>query len=200
MTSRLLRELETHRAEFARLLDGLPAEVVHAAPEPGVWSLAQVAEHFALIDAGLRLGGPKMPAAGWATSRARAAALRAVFALPVRIPAPPGAEGVMPSANPRWPEVRERWAATRAGWRGAEARCAGRVAFAHPLLGPFLLRDALAFLLAHHRHHDAQVCRTLSAVTDGRDVRGTGFGVRTARSRQGYPVPRTLYPSPGGAV
>ena len=160
----LLRDLEAHREALTRLLDGLPLDVVHATPAPGAWSLAQLAEHLALIDAGLRLGGPKMPAAGRATSPARAAALRAVFALPLRIPAPPGAHAVMPSASPSWPEVRARWAATRAGWRGAPARCAGRVAYDHPLLGPFQLRDALAFLRAHHRHHDGQVRRTLARV------------------------------------
>ena len=198
MTDRLLRELETHRAGFTRLLDGLPSDIVHATPSAGAWSLAQIAEHLALIDAGLRLGGPKMPAAGWATSRARAAALRAVFALPVRIPAPPGAEGVMPSANPRWPEVRERWAATRAGWRGAEVRCAGRVAYAHPLLGPSLLRDALAFLLAHHRHHDAQVRRTLERVMgDERRVMSPARDIGAYRPGAGRPAPYRL-PSPLG--
>ena len=169
-TDALLRDLEAHREAFTRVLDGLPLAVVHSRPAPGAWSLVQLAEHLALIDAGLRLGGSRLSGAGRATSPARAAALRAVFALPLRLPAPPGAEGVMPSAAPSWPEVRARWATTRAGWRGAPARCAGRVAYDHPLLGPFRLRDALAFLLAHH---DAQVRRTLERVM-GDEKRATG--------------------------
>ena len=186
-TDALLRDLEAHREALTRLLDGLPADAVHARPSPGAWSLAQVAEHLALIDAGLRLGGPKLSAAGRATSPARAAALRAVFALPIRIPAPPGAEAVMPSESPSWPEVRARWAATRAGWRGAPARSAGRVAYDHPLLGPFRLRDALAFLRAHHRHHDAQVRRTLERVM-GDEKRVTG-GTQTRDASR--PAPGT---------
>ena len=159
----LLRALDAHRAALADRLDGLPEAVVHAAPAPGAWSLAQLAEHLLLIDSGLTFDGPPASPAARATSRLRSAGIQAVLALPLRIEGPPSARYVMPSAAPRWPEVRERWAALRAGWQrpsgGARA-----VAFRHPIAGPFLLDDALAFLLAHHRHHDAQVRRTLAAV------------------------------------
>ena len=161
--ARLFDALDAHRAAFTAHLDALPASVVHEKPAPGAWSLAQLAEHLVRIDAGLRLDGPAASATARVTSGLRSRALAGVLALPLRIPAPPSAAGVMPSADPRWPDVRERWAALRAGWRRA-APADGAVAFQHPIAGPFLAEDALAFLLAHHRHHDAQIRRTLRAV------------------------------------
>ena len=159
----LLDRLDAHRSRVAGLLDGLPAEVVHRRPAPGAWSLAQLAEHFVLIDAGLAPDGPPAPPWARATSAVRCGAIRSVLALPLRIVGPPSAQYVMPSDDPRWPDVRARWAALRAGWRRASP-VRGAVAFGHPIAGPFLWNDALAFLLAHHRHHDAQVRRTLRAL------------------------------------
>lgn len=169
-------DLDRHRAAFTALLDGLDAAAVHAAPGPGAWSLAQLAEHLVLIDAGLVPTGPPAPALVRATSGARAAALCAVLALPVRIPAPPAARGVMPSAAPSWPEVRRAWAAVRAGWPGADGGHGAyrHVAYRHPLFGPFVLADALRFLRAHHRHHDAQVRRTLRRLGVGGAVAAAG--------------------------
>lgn len=149
----------------AARLDALPPEAVHAAPAPGAWSLAQLAEHLLRIDRGLRLDGPGAGHLGTARSRLGAGVLAVVLGLPVRIPAPPSARHVMPSGAPAWPEVREAWAALRAGWRATVPEAdAAAVAYRHPLAGPLRLDDALAFLLAHHRHHDAQVRRTLRAV------------------------------------
>ena len=71
----------------------------------------------------------------------------------------------MPSSSPNYEAVRDAWTQRRTDWRrqlvGADP---GAIAFRHPLFGPFVLRDALPFLLAHHRHHDAQVKRTLVAL------------------------------------
>ncbi|WP_412061053.1 DinB family protein [Rubrivirga sp. IMCC45206] len=161
--ARLLAGLDAHRAAFSARLDGLPDAVVHTRPAPGAWSLAQLAEHLLLIDGGLTPDGPPAGPLARATSGVRSAGIRAVLSLPARIPAPPSAQAVMPSPAPRWPDVRRRWAALRAGWREWGPR-AGTVAFRHPLAGPFLPDDALAFLLAHHRHHDAQVRRTLAGL------------------------------------
>ena len=162
---RLLHALDAHRAELTARLDALPEASVHAAPAPGAWSLAQLAEHLLLIDSGLRFDGARPSAPVRVTSRLRSTGIQAILALPLRIVGPPSAQYVMPSAAPRWPEVRERWAALRAGWMAEiEAADPKAIAFLHPIAGPFLLDDALAFLLAHHRHHDAQVRRTLAGV------------------------------------
>lgn len=158
-----LAPLDAHRARVTALLDALPPAVVHQRPAPDAWSLAQLAEHFVLIDGGLRFDGPPASALARATSGVRSRAIRSVLALPLRIKGPPSAQYVMPTAAPRWPEVRERWAALRAGWRRARP-APGAVGFDHPIAGPFLFDDALAFLLAHHRHHDAQIRRTLKAL------------------------------------
>jgi len=165
-TLRLLDALDAHRAAVTARLDALPEAVVHTAPAPGTWSLAQLAEHLVLIDGGLRADGPPASALARATSGARSGGIRGVLALPLRIKGPASARYVMPSAAPRWPEVRERWRALRSGWRAASPR-PDAVAFDHPIAGPFLYEDALAFLLGHHRHHDAQLRRTLAALGAG---------------------------------
>lgn len=160
---RLLDLLDAHRAAFSARLDALPSAAVHAQPSPGVWSLAQLAEHLLLIDGGLLADGPPISSASRATSWVRSRGIQSILALPLRIEGPPSAVYVMPSASPQWPDVRERWAGRRSDWGSWSAR-PGTVAFAHPIAGPFLWDDALAFLLAHHRHHDAQVGRILKTV------------------------------------
>jgi len=58
--------------------------------------------------------------------------------------------------------VRDAWSALRSSWRQALLDVSpNTIIYRHPLAGPFVRDDALAFLLAHHRHHDAQVRRTL---------------------------------------
>jgi len=187
---RLLHALDAHRAAFAARLDALPEAVVHASPAPGAWSLAQLAEHLLLIDSGLRFDGAPASLAVRRTSRMRSTGIQAVLSLPLRIKGPPSAAYVMPTAAPRWPEVRDRWAALRAGWM-REPDDDGAVAFVHPIAGPFLLDDALAFLLAHHRHHDAQLRRTL------RGVSGLAGSRRSSRlSSDGSANPRNLRDPP----
>lgn len=169
MTRDRLDALEAHRLAFVAHLDALAPEVVHAAPAPSAWSLAQLAEHLVKIDRGLRLGGPEAGPIRTVRSRAGRLALQGVLSLPVRIPAPPSARGVMPSAAPSWVVVREAWAALRVDWQTKLPRAApAAVAYEHPLVGRLRLDDALAFLLAHHRHHDAQVWRTLRSLEDVR--------------------------------
>ena len=65
--------------------------------------------------------------------------------------------------NGRWPDTRDRWAETRRRWSAADP-ADDAVVFRHPIAGPLAWPDALAFLLAHHRHHDAQIARTLRAL------------------------------------
>ena len=165
MTAPSLRQLdalEAHRVALSRQLDALSEDVVDASPGVGAWSLAQIAEHLLRIDRGLDLNGWPMSAVGSVRSRFGSLALRGVLSLPVRIPAPPSARSVMPTEAPSWPEVREAWAGLRSRWRTALPDVSPRTTvYHHPLAGPLMRDDALAFLLAHHRHHDAQVRRTL---------------------------------------
>lgn len=154
--------LEAHRLGFSRQLDGLDMSVIHASPRPTAWSLAQIADHLLRIDQGLALEGFPATRLGRLRSRLGRVTLQSILALPVRIPAPPSAQSVMPSDAPSWPEVREAWAALRSSWRQALPDVApSTIVYHHPLAGPLCRDDALAFLLAHHRHHDVQVRRTL---------------------------------------
>ena len=166
MTTRsthLLDRLESHRAEVAVRLDALPEEVVHAAPSPGAWSLAQIADHLVRIDEKVRPEGPTPSRLVRLTSRARGSLMAGVISLPVRFPMPPNVRGIRPDAAPRWPDIRDRWAEMRRRWHAADPPDA-TVAFRHPIVGPLAWPDTLAFLLAHHRHHDAQIERTLRAL------------------------------------
>ncbi len=163
-----LDALETHRLGLTRLVASLPAGAARRQPSPRAWSLAQLLDHLHRIDRGLHLDGLVASPVVWATSGARGALICAVLALPVRIPAPPGAASVMPSADPdldatvvAWAALRRRWAECLGAMRPEDER---RIAFRHPIVGPLCVPEALAFVLAHHRHHDAQVRRTLHAL------------------------------------
>ena len=160
-----LGALETHRLALSARLDALPPEAVHARPASGGWSLAQIVQHEYKIDRGLMLDGPRASAPVRRTSGVRGGVLSAILSLPLRIPAPPGTERILPDEAPDYAATRDAWAELRGLWRQRLPGVAPHaVAFRHPLFGPFVLRDALAFLLSHHRHHDAQVTRTIRAV------------------------------------
>ncbi|MGB3544747.1 DinB family protein [Rubrivirga sp.] len=169
----LLSALEDHRREFTARFDALPTEIVHARPSPKAWSLAQIADHIVRIDAELMLEGPPASRAARATSGVRGLVLNVGLSLPIRIPTPPGVPSIQPSADADWADVRERWAAVRAPWMRTTPDLEA-VAFPHPYFGPLVWADALAFLLAHHRHHNAQIRRTLDGVRSSSTSRPDG--------------------------
>lgn len=164
--SGLFGSLEAHRDRLSALAWSLPDATLRRRPAPGAWSLAQLLDHVVRIDRGLDLDGGRLGRIAAATSRARGGLICAVLALPVRIPAPPGARAVMPSADPDPEATLEAWADLRSGWseRLGASTAEATVAYRHPIVGPLSVPDALAFLLAHHLHHDAQVRRTLAAL------------------------------------
>ena len=185
-----LHALDAHRAALSRQLDALPDAVVHTSPAPGAWSLAQLAEHLFRIDRGLDLSTAdpsELAPSGLSRLRSRAGRrmLESVLSLPIRIPAPRSATPVMPSDSPRWADVRGAWDELRAEWQGLAETDPARVAYRHPIAGPLRLDDALAFLLAHHRHHDAQVRRTLA------QLGLAPLGYRTTLTRRTTRAPST---------
>lgn len=158
----LLDALDAHRDRLTRRLAALPEADVRRRPAPHAWSLAQIADHLLRIDRGLRLDGPAAGPVVRATSPVRGRLICAVLALPLRIPAPPGVTSILPGPDPDPVETLAAWAALRQTWRVPLNPAV--VAFRHPVVGPLCVPDALAFLLAHHRHHDAQVARTCTAL------------------------------------
>ncbi|MFN3597566.1 MAG: DinB family protein [Rubricoccaceae bacterium] len=165
--------LAARREAFLNALEGLPADVLARAPAPGAWSLAQLAEHLYRVEeqvvAGAERARARPSSRGLpALPRLRAAVLRAVLRLPVRIPAPRGAGAVLPSDAPDMPAVAAAWRALDARRERAfgtmDAAWLRRPAFRHPLLGLMPPHDALAFAAQHFDHHVAQLRRTLEAV------------------------------------
>ena len=158
----LLGALDAHRDRLTRLVASLPEAAVRRRPAPRAWSLAQIADHLLRIDRGLCLDAPPAGPLVRATSAARGRLICGVLALPLRIPAPPGVAHILPGPDPDPAETLAAWAALRQTWHAPADPTA--VAFRHPIFGPLCAPDALAFLLAHARHHDAQVARTCAAL------------------------------------
>ena len=167
MTLPMLDRLETRRLDLTARLDDLPDDLVHAAPSPGAWSLAQIAEHFLKIEQTVRLSGRPASALTYATRGVRNGLMSGMLALPMRYPMPPGAVSrIAPSADARWKTVRSDWETLRASWREALPALPPRtVIFKHPIIGLLPVADALRFVLAHHRHHDRQIECTFAAVS-----------------------------------
>ena len=167
MTLPPLDLLESRRLALTARLDALPDDLVHRAPAPDAWTLAQIAEHFVRIEQTLRLSGKPATPLTAVTSGVRNAFMKGLLALPVRLPMPTGAASrIAPSPDPRWDEVRAEWELLRSEWREVLPTLPPRtVVFKHPIIGLLPVPDALEFVLAHHRHHDAQIERTLAAVS-----------------------------------
>ena len=160
-----LDALESHRLALTARLDALPAGAVHQAPAPSAWSPAQIVEHFVRIERTMRLNGRLASPLAATVASAKTALMKGILTLPLRVSVPRGAEQIVPSPQPNWAEVKAEWETVRAGWREALPALPKRtVVFKHPLIGLLCVPDALRFVLAHHRHHDAQIARTLAAV------------------------------------
>lgn len=160
--------LEAHRRALSSRLQSLPPAVVSAAPGPDAWSLAQIVDHIVRIESSVRPEGRDGSRIEVLTSPVRAGMVRAVLVLPIRVPAPPGATHIFPEATPDLDARLEAWANRRDAWRevldAAQPHELDRMVLKHPLAGRFRWPDTLRFLLTHHRHHDAQIERTLAAV------------------------------------
>ena len=166
MSLPLLDALESHRLALTARLDALPAGAVHQSPAPGAWSPAQIAEHLVRIERTMRLDGRLASPLAATVASAKTVLMNGILALPVRYPMPPGAVSrIAPSPQSDWDEVKAEWETLRSSWREALPALTKRtVVFKHPLIGLLCVPDALRFVLAHHRHHDAQIARTLAAV------------------------------------
>ena len=133
-----LDALEARRLALSARIDALPPEVVHQAPAPGAWSLAQIADHFVRIERTVRLEGKPATALTAATAGlTRNGLMTGLLALPLRLPMPPGAVSrIAPSPDARWAEVKAEWEALRAAWREALPALPPRtVVFKHPVIG-----------------------------------------------------------------
>lgn len=171
--------LEAQRHAYLDVVRPL-SEVARARkPSADAWSLNELIHHLLLIDAGVlqdvRRAFERSPMSSGATAALRFGLLRRILALPVRIPAPPAAEGVMPRNTPdfamlsaEWQRVRRELAALLDTATPERVQTAG---FRHPIFGRFTLCDSLAFVEAHHAHHRPQLNRLLAAVADEEPIR-----------------------------
>ncbi|MEL7362435.1 MAG: DinB family protein [Bacteroidota bacterium] len=163
--------LETQRTAFLAPLYALAESDRARKPSPKAWSLNELVHHLILIDTQARddlrraLAAPTRSAGP--TAGVRFGLLRRVLALPVRIPAPPAADGVMPRDTPAFDTLDTMWSDVRADMAALLATASPdrlrAAAFRHPIMGRFTLLDTLDFMHAHHAHHLPQRKRLLSA-------------------------------------
>ncbi len=150
----LLAELERHTPEQRSFQ-----------PEPGAWSLAEVAHHLLLVEQGVLRVLSDAERAPPGPRRIRdwigSAAARLVFALGIRVKVP--VRGVRPKAGVPLEEIRQQWDDTRAAvagyLEGTTEATLRRPVLRHPVSGPMDVLQGLIFLTRHFDHHLRQVAR-----------------------------------------
>lgn len=136
-------------------------------PQPGAWSLLEVADHLARTEGAvadaLHEGLPAAKARRTLKHRVMYRLVLATLALPVRVKVPTNAPGVHPGEELTLDGVGAGWERQR-GKLVAELERFGdadmkRMVVRHPIAGPVGPRQTLAFLNVHFDHHLYQVKR-----------------------------------------
>ncbi|MEM6783741.1 MAG: DinB family protein [Bacteroidota bacterium] len=167
--------IERRRRSALTTLRPLAPSVRQLKPAPEAWSLNELVHHLVLVDQGM--GGSiryyldQPPRELVASAPVKVLAMRAFFALPLRVRIPAQVAAITPRDTPDFETLAADWETARADLHAMlEAVPRERlkaVAFKHPLGGRMSLLDAVAFIGWHQDHHRKQLRRTLAAVTNG---------------------------------
>ena len=164
------KALEASKSALLNRLSGLSADCINQRPNPGAWSLAEIAQHLMLVEEeALRQFKAATPTNDRQTIRDRAGRLMVhfVFRRGIRVKAP--FRSVIPDSAKSLQEIRTSWNEVRSVLRahldsiqpdGLEA-----LLFRHPVAGRMNVRQTLKLLELHFKHHLRQVDRTESLVT-----------------------------------
>ncbi|MEM8557541.1 MAG: DinB family protein [Bacteroidota bacterium] len=162
--------LEAQRDAFLAPIRTLTEGERARKPSARAWSLNELVHHLLLIDTqaldGITAAFAAPPRSAGVTAPLRFGAIRCVLALPVRIPAPPAADGVMPRDTPDFATLDAEWTRVRTMLADCLLEAPpdrfDAAAFRHPIMGRFTLLDTLDFVHAHHAHHLPQRKRLLA--------------------------------------
>jgi len=159
-----LDALERRRDLLLAELGALPPEELAHRSAPGVWTLAEVAQHLMLVERGtariLAARADKPPIPRGRLDPLRRLGMRIILGR-IRFKAP--MPQILPEPGMTLPEVREEWDRVRASLRTTLAHVTAarldRPIFKHPLAGVMSVPETLDFLARHHDHHLRQVAR-----------------------------------------
>lgn len=176
-TQEILAHLDMHRAELERAVAAVPAQLRERRPAAERWSVAEILEHLALVEARIaHLLGDRLAAARAAGLGAERETSPVVPTLDVarlldRSRPLTASEASQPraglDAGAAWAALSEQRRAVREMVLAADGLALGAVSIPHPRLGALDAYQWLVFLGAHEARHAAQV-REVAAAIDGR--------------------------------
>jgi uncharacterized damage-inducible protein DinB len=164
---RLLEELTRKRLQLSEQLQALPSEMLYRRPQPGHWSLMQVAEHMVLAEHEVlqRLPQPSQMTARPRRIWHRLSYLLVYMILRWDIPVPVPAAEMVPDGQMRLAEFRlrsrlhQRWFAYYLHTLGAANEL--QTVFSHPVAGPLTTAQALRLGILHQDSHHRQIKRII---------------------------------------
>ena len=171
----LQRQLDAYDQRRRALLDdlaALPPAWLTARPQPGKWTLLEIAEHLARAERVVLAGLPEpsaqvaQPQHFWHRLKYRLVLAILRWRLPVRVPAP----AMLPKGSTTLAEVQAQWDENHRWLRhhlaSSDAATLRQALFVHPVSGPLTLAQVLPLAEAHlgtHRRQIERRCRLLAA-------------------------------------
>ncbi|AHM58948.1 hypothetical protein D770_03405 [Flammeovirgaceae bacterium 311] len=163
------QKLQSQSKYYWHLLSSVPAAKLKQQPAPDQWSLLQVMEHMAGVEAVslkylLKKNYTPLTSRSYLPQSIRALLLNLALRSPLKFKAPPLEElkttnNTTPEALlQQWHDVRSR---LHAYLEEAPAAVLEKPMFRHPVAGTLTLQQMLAFLTNHMDHHHKQVKRLL---------------------------------------
>jgi len=173
MRDRLLKKfdrLERMKAELLIRIDGVDADRLQRAPQPGKWSAAQVMDHLCGAEGRSveyirkKTLDPKSVPPASIMCAVRTILLTTALSSPLRFKAPDVVADV--PDNPPVDEVTARWKVVRAELRELietlPEDLLGRALFRHAVAGRMNMSQTLDFMIFHLKRHSGQIDRAIA--------------------------------------
>jgi uncharacterized damage-inducible protein DinB len=167
-TDELLQHITHHRTTLRAALDAVPLELRERAPAAGRWSVAQILEHLAVVEAqiatllrrGVRTAMAQGPLPPIADQTPVLPTIDGALLLDRerRIQAGPNVQPKQSlSADAAWQALTDSRAQLVALLHDLDGKCTDAVQAPHPVLGSLTLHQWFAFTGFHEARHAAQV-------------------------------------------
>jgi hypothetical protein len=162
--------LEAMKAAFLSRLSAFGSELLDRRPQPGAWSLSDIAQHLMLVDEEVLR---QFTAAVGTDHRGRSPRDRVgwlmvnfVFRSGIRVEAP--MRSVVPLSRKSLDEIRWRWDLARSDLStylsSLHPEDLDKILCRHPIAGAMTAEQTLELLTLHFNHHLKQVRRTERAI------------------------------------